>query len=78
MEDVLETAGLYIIGKYEEVRRFTILRFMEQRPIYKLCREAGRQRGSGNHNFWWEQSTTLEGTIPATATAADFVGFDGV
>ena len=44
-QDVLKTAGLYSIGKYVEVRRATILCFVEQRPIYDLCREAERQRG---------------------------------
>ena len=47
-EDVLETAGLYSIGKYVEVRWATILRFVEQRLIYEMYREAERQRGCGS------------------------------
>ena len=77
-EDVLKTTGLYTIGKYVDVRRNTILRFVEQRPIYELCREAGRQHGSGNRNFWWEQLMALEGTSSDMVTAADSVDFDGV
>ena len=77
-EAVLETAGLFTINQYIGVRRRTILKFVEQRPIFDLCKEAERQRGSGNRRFWWEQSMDLEGTSPATATVADSVGFDGV
>ena len=77
-EAVLEKAGLYPISKYIGVRRRTILKFVKKRPIYELCREVGWQRGSGNQQFWWEQSMDLEGTSPATATVADSVGFDGV
>ena len=54
LEEVFKVVGLYTIIKYVEVRRNTILRFVEQRPIYELFREAGQQRGSGNRKFRWE------------------------
>ena len=58
--EVLEKVGLYPIADYIAVRRNTILKFISQRPIYELCKAAGRRRGSGNRQYWWEQTMELE------------------
>jgi hypothetical protein len=59
-EEVLETAGLYTIAHYMEVRRNTILNFIVNRPIHTLCQDAVRKRGTGNRQYWWEQPMDLE------------------
>ena len=59
-EGVLKKAGLHTIREYVEVRRNTIMKFVSDRPIYELCREAERKRGTGNRQYWWEQSFDLE------------------
>ena len=59
-ERVLRKAGLHTINEYIEVRRNTILRFVADRPIYELCKEAERKRGTVNRQYWWEQSFELE------------------
>ena len=50
--EVLEAAGLFTIDNYVKVRRNTILRFVSKRPIYELCAEADRQRGTGRCQYW--------------------------
>ena len=40
MKTVLATAGLHTIAHYVQVRRARIMRWLEDRPILKLCREA--------------------------------------
>jgi hypothetical protein len=77
-EEVLKKAGLFTIDHYVTVRRTTILKFIADRPIYELCRRAERQRGTGAHQYWWEQPMALEDTSPATATEADPGGFAGI
>ena len=42
---VLAAAGLHTIEHFVQVRRARILRWVEDRPILKLCREAERRRG---------------------------------
>lgn len=59
-EGVLKKAGLYTITAYIAVRRTTILKYVSDRPIYELCREAERKRGTGTRQYWWEQSFELE------------------
>ena len=59
-ETVLKKAGLYSMAQYIEVRRSTILKYISERPIYALCKEAERRRGTGNRQYWWEQSCALE------------------
>ena len=59
-DDVLEEVGMYSIQQYVEVCRNTILRHIANRPIFELCREAGRQRGTSHRHYWWEQPMDLE------------------
>lgn len=69
-EKVLEAAGLHTIQHYVEVRRNTVLKFILDRPIFEFCREASRQRGTSNRQYWWEQSLDLEAARAAVFTAA--------
>ena len=69
-EKVLEAAGLHTIQHYVEVRRNTVLKFIIDRPIFEFCREASRQRGTSNRQYWWEQSLDLETARAAVFTAA--------
>jgi hypothetical protein len=59
-KDVLKAVGLKTIDEYIGVRRETIARFIVDRPIFALCREGGRRRGSATRTFWWEQPLTLD------------------
>ena len=36
------------------------MKFMSECPIYRYCREAERQRGSGSHLYKWNQPMELE------------------
>ena len=68
---VLAAAGLHTIEHYVQVRRACILRWVEDRPILKLCREAERRRGTTPHLYWWEQPMDLDEAsagAPADAT----------
>ena len=62
-EEVLEKAGLHSIAHYIEVRRQTVLKFIVDQPIHALCRDAERQRGTGNRQYWWEQTMDLEAAM---------------
>ena len=72
-EGVLKKAGLHTIREYAEVRRTTIMKFVSDRPIYELCREAERKRGTGNRQYWWEQSFDLEELVSDPADAESVV-----
>ena len=48
---ILEKAGLYNIEEYIQIRRQTITSFTVNRPIFDLCREGERRRGSSNRQF---------------------------
>ena len=55
-EDVLEECGLHTIEHYIEVRRQSVTRFIVDRPIFSLCMEEERRRGTSTcRHFWWEQ-----------------------
>ena len=69
-EKVLEAAGLHTIQHYVEVRRNTVLKFILDRPIFEFYREASRQRGTSNRQYWWEQSLILEAARAAVFTVA--------
>ena len=67
---VLTAAGLHTIKHYVQVRRARILRWVEDRPILKLCREAERRRGITPRLYWWEQPMDLdEASVGAPADA---------
>ena len=54
-KDVLEEVGLYTIDHYIGVRRESISSFIRVRPIFQLCMDGQRKRGSSSHALWWEQ-----------------------
>ena len=60
MKIVLATAGLHTIEHYVQVRRARIMRWVEDRPILKLCREVERRRGTTSRLYWWEQPMDLD------------------
>ena len=48
-------SNMRIIEYYVRVRRARILNWVEKRPIYRLCKEAVRKRGTLPRTYWWEQ-----------------------
>ena len=58
--EVLKAVGLKTVGEYIAVRIETIARFIVDRPIFALCRDGERRRGSATRTFWWEQPLTLD------------------
>ena len=75
-KEVLETAGLYIVSYYIEVRRQTILDFIVNCPIFQLCTDVVRLRGTSNRQYWWEQLMDLGAakTSLADSDASDVTG----
>ena len=57
-EDVLEEVGLFPIRQYIEVRRQTIAAYIVNRPIFQLCVDEERRRGT-SPRLWWEQPMDL-------------------
>ena len=53
---MLEKAGLYDVSYCIEVRRQTILNFIVNRPIFQLCKDAVRLRGTSPRQYWWDQA----------------------
>ena len=58
--EVLKAVGLKTVGEYIAVRIETITRFIVDPPIFALCRDGERRRGSATRTFWWEQPLTLD------------------
>ena len=73
-EAVMKEVGLRSISHYVEVRRQHIFNFIVNRPIFDLCRESVRKRGSSPRLFWWDQPLTLADDLPA---GVDDDGADG-
>ena len=57
--EVLAAVGLRSVEHCIGVRRATIARWITHRPIFDLCKETERRRGSTPRQFWWEQSLDL-------------------
>ena len=77
---VLAAAGFHTIKHYVQVRRARILRWVEDRPILKLCREADRRHGIMLRLYWWEQPMDLDKAsagAPADATTEQDRGDGG-
>jgi hypothetical protein len=55
------------------VRRQYIASFIFHWPIFQLCLEGVRKRGSAPHQFWWEQPLDLD-AASLLAMAADESG----
>ncbi len=72
-EQVLQEVGLHTISHYIGVRRQHVANFIVNRPIFQLCQEGVRKRGSAACQFWWEQPLDLEAAGLA-AMAADEEG----
>jgi hypothetical protein len=58
--DVLKAVGLQTINYYIGVRWETIARFIIDRPLFALCRDGNRKRGSAHCTFWWEQPLSID------------------
>ena len=58
--DTLEEVGLKTIAHYVAVRRQTISDFIRDRPIFGLCVEGERRRGTSPRQWWWEQPMDLD------------------
>ncbi len=61
-EDVRAEVGLHTIEHYVWVRRITIAQHIATRPIFELCREAERKRGTQPRQYWREQPMDLDAT----------------
>ena len=59
-KDVLEEVGLYTIDHYIGVRRESISSYIRDRPIFQLCMEGQRKRGSSPHCLRWEQQLDVD------------------
>jgi len=60
IEEALETAGLYSMRHYIDVRQNTLAENVATRPIMELCTEAERQSGSSRRLFWWKQEGLVD------------------
>ncbi len=59
--DVLKAVELQTIGHYIGICQETIARFIVDQPLFALCRDGERKRGSVRRTFWWEQPLTIKG-----------------
>ena len=64
-EAVMKEVGLQSIAHYVETRRQHVFNFIVNRPIFNLCREGVRKRGSRHRLFCWDQPMTLTADLPA-------------
>ena len=62
--------GLQSISHYIGVRRQHIANFIVNRPLFQLCLEGVRKRGSAHCQFWWEQPLDIDAAV-LLALAAD-------
>ena len=63
-EKVMKEVGLRSISQYVEVWRHHIFNFIVNRPIFDLCKEGVRKRGSSHRLFWWDQPVSLADDLP--------------
>jgi hypothetical protein len=71
LKDVLKAVGLKMIAHYIGVCQETIARFIVDRPLFALCRDGGRRRGSKRCTFWWEQPLSLDNVGPPPGDKED-------
>ena len=71
-EAVLAECGLETISEYIQRRRQSIAAYIVNRPIFDLCVDQKRKRGSTPHQRWWEQPFDLE--LARTAAVDEAVG----
>jgi hypothetical protein len=72
-EKVLWDVGLQSSSHYIGVQRQHIANFIVHRPIFWLCLDGVRKRGSAPCQFWWEQPIDLD-AAGLLAMAADESG----
>ena len=53
------------------------MRWVIDRPILKLCREAKKRRGTTPRLYWWEQPMDLDDTSAGTPADATTEGTRG-
>jgi hypothetical protein len=58
--DVLKAVGLQTIDHYIGVCWETIACFIVDRPLFALCWDGNRKRGSAHRTFWWEQPLSID------------------
>jgi hypothetical protein len=63
-KDVPKAVELKTIVHYIGVCWETIARFILDRPLFALCRDGGRKRGSTHRMCWWEQPLSLDDAGP--------------
>jgi len=59
-EDVYEEVGLYTVEEYINRRRQTVASYIRDRPIFDLCMEGERQRGTRPRKWWWDQEVDVD------------------
>ncbi len=59
-EDVYEEVGLYKVEEYINRRRQTVANYIRDRPIFDLCMEGERQRGTRPRKWWWDQEVNVD------------------
>ena len=57
--EVLAAMRLRPVEHYIVVRRNTTARWIIHRPIFGMCKETERRRGSVSRQFWWDQCLEL-------------------
>jgi hypothetical protein len=71
LKDVLKVVGLKRINHDIGVCREPIARFILDQPLFALCRDGGRRRGSIRCMFWWEQLLSLDDAGPPPGDKED-------
>ena len=61
----MREVGLRSISQYVETRKQHISDYIVNRPIFNLCREGVRMRGSSHCRFWCDQPVSLADDLPA-------------
>ena len=54
-EETLEIAGLFPIREYVARRRHTIMRYVQERPIWEHCQTSAPVATAPNKKVWWKQ-----------------------
>jgi hypothetical protein len=60
LAQVLEDVGLKTVAHYIAVCWQHIANYILNKPIFTMCMDGVRRRGSSNRHFWWEQSMDWE------------------
>jgi hypothetical protein len=77
-EAVLQEVGLQTIRHHIGVHWQHVANSIVDQPIFQLCLEGVRKRGSAPHQFWWEQPLDFEAAgLLASALTADSLTDDG-